>query len=139
MRTQVGRQRDVGGGACHYHATRHRYQQRRNHRDQAVADGQDGIGFERLAKGNVELKDSNEESGNDVDTGNENGGNRIALVEAGGTVHRSVELRFARDFLSAFARLMLVDEAGVQVGVNRHLLARHGIEGKAGSNFRGAY
>ncbi len=37
------------------------------------------------------------------------------------------------------AGLGFVDQAGVQVGVDRHLLARHGVEGEARRDFRGAH
>jgi hypothetical protein len=36
---------------------------------------------------------------------------------------------FARDGLAAAVRLLVGDLAGVQVGVDRHLLARHRVEG----------
>ena len=36
--------------------------------------------------------------------------------------------------MAAPAGLVLVDEAGVEVGVDRHLLAGHGVEGEAGSD-----
>jgi hypothetical protein len=37
----------------------------------------------------------------------------------------------AKSPCAALARLVLVDQAGVQVGVDRHLLARHRVEGEA--------
>jgi hypothetical protein len=36
---------------------------------------------------------------------------------------------------ATLARLGLVDQTGVQIGVDRHLLARHGIEGKTRRHF----
>jgi hypothetical protein len=36
--------------------------------------------------------------------------------------------------VAALARLLLGDLPGVQVGVDRHLLARHGVEGEAGTD-----
>ena len=36
--------------------------------------------------------------------------------------------------MAALAGLVLVDQAGVQVGVDRHLLAGHGVEGEAGAD-----
>ena len=59
-------------------------------------------------------------------------GERIALREAGGAVHRSAELGLARDVFAALAGLLLGDEAGVEVGVDRHLLAGHRVEGEGG-------
>ena len=38
-------------------------------------------------------------------------------------------------FCAALARLLLVDQAGGQVGVDRHLLAGHGVEVEARGDF----
>ncbi len=129
----------VGRGAGDDQAAGDGDQQRRNHGDQAVADGEHGVGLERVAEGNVELKDSDEESGDDVDGGEQNGGERVALAEAGGSVHGAVELGFAGDGFAAGAGLLLVDESGVEVGVDGHLLAGHGIEGEARGDLGGAH
>src|SRR6266853_4827504 len=88
---------------------------------------------------NIELEDSDKEAGKDVDGGNKNGGDRVALIEAGGAVHGAVELRFAGNLFAAGASLMLVDESGIQVVINRHLLAGQSVEGKAGRNFGGTH
>ena len=56
---------------------------------------------------------------------------RVALHELRGTVHRSVEVGFFGDLAAAALRLFVVDEARVQVGVDRHLLAGHRVEGEA--------
>ena len=44
----IGAERVVGRGARDHNAAGHRNQQRRNDGDQAVADGEDGVGLERL-------------------------------------------------------------------------------------------
>ncbi len=85
------------------------------------------------------MEDSDKEAGEDVDAGDENGGDRVALVEAGGAVHGAVEFRFAGSLFAAGARLMLVDESGIEVGVDCHLLAGESVEGEAGGDFRGAH
>ena len=54
--------------------------------------------------------------------------------ELGCAVHRPVEIGLAGDLLASPARLVLVDQARVQIGVDRHLLAGHGIQGKAGGH-----
>ena len=63
--------------------------------------------------------------------GDQDAGDRVALDELRGTVHRAVEVGLAGDLGAARARLLVGDLAGVQVGVDRHLLARHGVEGEA--------
>ena len=133
----VRAERVVRGRAGHNNAARNGYQQRRDDRDQAVADGQDGVGLERFLKRHPLLKDSDQEAGNDVDDHDEDGGQRISLAEAGGAVHRSAELRFPGNRLAACASLVGVDQAGIQIGVDRHLLAGHGIEGEARRYFGG--
>ncbi len=128
----------VGGGAGDDQASGDGDQQRRDHGDEAVAHGEHGVGLERVAEGNIELKDADQESGDDVDGGEQNGGERVTLAEAGGAVHGAVELGFAGDGLAAGAGLVFVDESGVEVGVDRHLLAGHGIEGEARRDLGGA-
>jgi hypothetical protein len=61
-------------------------------------------------------------------------GDRVALDELGGTVHRAVEVGLGGDLLAAPSRLVLVDEAGVEVGVDGHLLAGHRVEGESGGD-----
>ena len=43
------------------------------------------------------------------------------------------------DMLAPLRGLVGIDEAGVQIGIDRHLLAGHGIEGEARRDFRGAH
>ena len=43
-----------------------------------------------------------------------------------------------RDLLAALLGGVLVDDAGVQVGINRHLFAGHGIQGESGGDLRDA-
>ena len=71
--------------------------------------------------------------------GNQNRGQRIALVEARRAVHGAVELGLAGDRLPPPPRLGLVDQPGVHVGVDGHLLARQGIQREAGRDLGGAH
>ena len=63
--------------------------------------------------------------------GDQDAGHRVALDELRGTVHRAVEVGLLGDLGAALARLLVGDLAGVEVGVDRHLLAGHGVEGEA--------
>ena len=58
-------------------------------------------------------------------------GDRVALDELRGAVHRAVEVGLAGDLRAPCARLIVGDQAGVQVGVDRHLLAGHRVEREA--------
>ena len=60
------------------------------------------------------LQDSDEEASNNIDGGNQNRGQRIALTEARRAVHRAAELCFARHRLAPLTRLIGVDQSGVR-------------------------
>ena len=66
-----------------------------------------------------------------VDRDDDQAGDRVALDELRGAVHRAVEVGLALDLRAALARLGVGDLPGVQVGVDRHLLAGHRVEGEA--------
>ena len=55
----------------------------------------------------------------------------VAFDELRGAVHGTVEVRLAGDLRAALARLVVADQAGVEVGVDRHLLAGHRVEREA--------
>ena len=58
-----------------------------------------------------------------------------AADEFRGAVHGAVKGAFVLEPAPAVARLRLVDQAGGEVGVDRHLLAGHGVQGKPGGDF----
>ena len=71
-----------------------------------------------------------DEAEHQVDDHDEDAGDGVALHELAGTVHGAVELRLRRDVLSPCLGDVLSDEPGVEVGVDRHLLARHRVQGE---------
>jgi hypothetical protein len=73
-----------------------------------------------------------------VDHQNEYAGRRIAANELAGTVHRAVEVSFRSHFGAARSRFVLSDQPGIQVGIDRHLLARHRVQREACADFRDA-
>ena len=77
------------------------------------------------------LEHADEEAADDVDEEDQDAGGGVAADELGRTVHRAVEVRFLAHFLAALARLFLGQEARVEIGVDRHLLAGHRIEREA--------
>ena len=83
----------------------------------------------------VVLQHAHHETADQVDHQNDDAGHRIAAHEFAGTVHRAVELRFLRHCGTARARLIFADQAGIEVGIDRHLLARHRIQGEARAHF----
>ena len=78
------------------------------------------------------MKNSDDKAGTDVDQGDDDAGNGIAADKFRGTVHGSVEIGLVGDLFTAPAGGVLVDQAGIEIGVNGHLLARHGVQGEAG-------
>ncbi len=54
------------------------------------------------------------------------------LTNLAGTIHRAVEIGLGCDALPLLLRLGLVDEPGTEIGIDGHLLARHGVQGEPG-------
>ena len=73
------------------------------------------------------------ESAEDVDQGYEDAGDGVAADgKLGGAIHRAVEIGFLLDLQAAGGGGGLVDDSGVEFGIDRHLLARHGVERETG-------
>ncbi len=70
-----------------------------------------------------------------VDDSDDDAGHRIAAHVFAGAIHRAVELGLARDFGAARARIGFAYQAGIEVGIDRHLLARHCVQRKARADF----
>ena len=79
----------------------------------------------------VVLEHPHDDAPQEVDRGDDHSGHGIALDELRGAVHRAVEVGFAGDLRPSAASLLIGDETGIEVGVDRHLLAGHGVEGEA--------
>ena len=62
-------------------------------------------------------------------------GDGVAAHEFRGAVHRAEEGAFLLQLAAAQLRLLVVDDAGRKVGVDRHLLAGDGVEGEARADF----
>jgi len=122
-------------GARDDHARRSRSQKRRHLRREAIADGQNRVSVQRVEDRQPVLDDADEKSRDQIDRHDHHRGDRVAAHELADTVHRGVEVRFAREVAAASARLLLADPAGVEIGVDRHLLARHRIESEARGDF----
>ena len=71
-----------------------------------------------------------------IDEQNQNTGGRVAAYEFTGAVHGTIEICFFANFVAASSRFVLSRNAGVQVGVDRHLLAGHGVESESRADLR---
>jgi len=121
--------------ARHDHTGGDRDDQRRNLRHQAIADGQQGIGLGRRAKIQIVLQDADEQTAKDVDEHDQNTGDGIAANELRRAVHRAEKICLFGDRCAPLARIVFTDQTGIEVGVDRHLLARHGIQGETCRHF----
>ena len=89
-----------------------------------------------LGERQVFLKDTDDHVADDVDKGNQDAGDGVAANELGGAVHGAVEIAFVFKLFAPRLGLDLVDEARREIRIDRHLLARHGVEAEAGGNLR---
>ncbi len=77
------------------------------------------------------LEHADDDPADEVDRGDDHRGHGVAFDELGGAVHGAVEVGLLGDLGAARARLVVADQAGVEVGVDRHLLAGHRVEREA--------
>ena len=82
------------------------------------------------------MRDADHDAAEDIDDRDDQGRDRIAADEFRGAVHRAEEGAFLFELAPPRLRFLLVDQAGRKVGVDRHLLARNGIESEARADFR---
>ena len=103
-------------------------------RHQPVANGQQGVGVGGLGEGKAHLAGADDHPANDIDEGDQQPRHRIAADKFAGTVHGPEKGGFTLQLGPSLAGGGLVDQPRPKIGINRHLLAGHGIEGKAGRN-----
>ncbi len=120
--------------AGHDDRDRGRQQECRQLRRQPVTDCEQRVGARRGREPHAVAHGADGQATDHVDYENQDAGERIAAHELAGTVHGAVEVGLGANFRAAHARLVLVDEAAVQVGIDRHLLAGHRIESEAGAD-----
>ena len=81
------------------------------------------------------LKYTDPHSSHKINESDQDSRDRIAANKLSGTVHRRVEIRVIGQFLPSQSCLFGRDETRCQIGINRHLLTRHSIQGKPGRDF----
>jgi hypothetical protein len=126
------------GHAGDDHRRRDRQQQRGHLRHQRITHRQGDIALRRFGGGQPVADHAEAEAGEDVDAQDQQGSDGVALHELAGAVHRTIEVRLGRHFAAAGLGFVGAHQAGGEIGVDRHLLARQGIQGEAGRNFRHA-
>ncbi len=118
---------DDGGGSGQ--------QQRGKLRHQAVADGQQRVELRSLGQRQIVLQGTDRNTTQHVDEQDQDAGDSVAAHELAGTVHGAVEVGFLYHLGAPALGLGLIDDSRVEVGVDGHLLAGHGVQGEPGAHF----
>ena len=95
--------------------------------DQAIPHREQRVGPQGIHERHALLRHPDHEPTDDVDDVDQQPGDCITANELAGAIHRPVELRLAG--------VLFGDDPGVHIGVDRHLFARHGVEGEARGHF----
>ncbi len=77
------------------------------------------------------LEHADGDTADQVDEQDQQAGDGVTTDELAGAVHRAVEVGLLGHLGAPLLGLGLVDQAGIEVGVDGHLLARHGVQGEA--------
>ncbi len=82
------------------------------------------------------LQYPHQQAADDVNHHNQDARDGVTAHKLTRTVHRTVEVRLLGHFRTAFFRFIFGNKPGVQIGVDRHLLARHPVQHKTRTHFR---
>ena len=88
----------------------------------------------RGAEIEVMLPHADRQATDDVDHQDQDAGYGVAADELGCTVHGTIEIGLATHLFAPHAGLCLIDQAGIEIRIDRHLLARHGVQGETGGH-----
>ncbi len=133
---ELGSQPRLGAGPRNDHAAGNGDHQRRDDRNQTVSDRQHRVGLEGMLQVHAVLDDADQESRQDVDGRDQNARDCVPLRESRRAVHGAVEFSLGGQLAPPLTRFRFVDQARVQVRVDRHLLARHRVQGETGRHLR---
>ena len=125
-------------GPCHEEACRHGCDQGRNLRNQAITNGQQRVARERLGETHTPLRHADGKTTDDINHGDDHRRHGIASNKLRSTVHGSVKVGLLLHLTPAGSRLLFINDPCAQLGIDGHLLARHGVQGKPGCHFSDA-
>ena len=80
------------------------------------------------------LNDADNDAADDIDRHDDQAGDGVAAHELGGSVHGTEEGAFLLQLFAPQLGDVLCNQAGGKVGVDRHLLAGHGVQGETGGH-----
>ena len=75
----------------------------------------------------IVFKDTNTDTADYVDNQDHDPGNGVTTHKLRRTVHRTVEIGLVGHVFTACSGLFLIDQTGVQIGVDSHLFTRQSV------------
>src|SRR6056300_1802164 len=81
------------------------------------------------------LQHPNTQTTKQVNHKDQNTRHGISANELRATIHRTIEVSLLGYLSTTIPRLILIDEPGVEISINRHLFTWHRIKRKAGAYF----
>jgi len=106
--------------------------------NKTVANSEEHINFRCLAKFESVLRYPDEQTAHNVDQQNKHASDRITADKLRGTVHGAEKIGLLRDFFSSLKGSFLIDHAGIQIGIDCHLLTRQRVESETRDNLGGS-
>ena len=82
------------------------------------------------------LQDAHNQPPQDIDQSDYDTSYRVPSYKLTRAVHRPVKICLFLNITSPFPCFRIVDQTRIEIGVDTHLLARHGIKGKSCGHFR---
>ena len=125
----------IAGHTTHHQTGSRRDDQRGNLRHQTVTDCQQCVSLGRGSDVQIVLQHTDHKTAHQIDRQNDDAGHGITAHEFARTVHRPVEVGFLCHFGTAAAGFVFTNQSRVQVGIDRHLLTRHRIQGETRAHF----
>ena len=104
-------------------------------RNQSVTNGQQRVARESVSETHTPLGHADGKTAHDIDHGDDHRRHGITSNKLRSTVHGSVKVGFLLHLTPAGPRLLFIDNPSAQLGIDGHLLARHGVQGKTGRHF----
>ena len=114
-------------------------QKRGNLRHHRVTNRQHGKAIGCFCSRHLVVHDADDHASNDIDDGNDQSSDRVAFHKLHGTIHAAVKLAFHGQQIALRSRFGWLQNAGLEIGIDAHLLARHGVQRKSRADFGNAF
>ncbi len=124
----------AGSHPCHHQAGGDGNGERGDLRRQAIPHRQQRIGARRIGQRQPVLQRADDQSADHVDDQDDHGRHHVPADEFGGAVHRAEKIRLAAQRVAAPLGGLRAEDAGIDLGIDRHLPAGQGVQHEAGGN-----